>query len=150
MVGVPFYDVLCGFWARQGTGTASLEAKLFHHLKAMREEVIYKVFLDLQKAYCSLYREQFLDIIVGYGVGPRKERILGYYWDQLSMVGRLFCYYSTPFKGHLGVTHGDPLYPTIFNMLVDVVICHWVTLVAGEEVGLDGFRWVYNVWRCYF
>ena len=29
--------------------------------------------------------------------------------------------------------------PTIFNTLVDVVIIQLVTLVAGEEAGLDGF-----------
>ena len=34
---------------------------------------------------------------------------------------------------------GDPLSPTIFNMVVDVVIWHWVTLVAGEEAVLDRF-----------
>ena len=38
-------------------------------------------------------------------------------------------YYVTPFKVHLGVTQGHPLTPTIFNMVVDAVICHWVMLV---------------------
>ena len=80
-----------------------------------------------------------MDIIVGYGVGPWTERILRYYWDHLSMVTRTGSYYSTLFKGHRGVTKGDTISPTIFNMVVDSVICHWVTLVAGEEAGPDGF-----------
>ena len=33
-------------------------------------------------------------------------------------------YYGTGFKGARGVTQGDPLSPTIFNMVVDVVVCH--------------------------
>ena len=52
---------------------------------------------------------------------------------------RVGCYYITPFKVHQGVTQGGPLPPTIFNVVVDTVICHWVMLVAGEEAGLGGF-----------
>ena len=26
-------------------------------------------------------------------------------------------------------------------MVVDAIICHWVTLVSGEEAGLEGFGW---------
>ena len=39
------------------------------------------------------------------------------------------------FKGFLGVTQGDPLSTTIFNVVVDAVLRHWVTLVEiSEEV----------------
>ena len=30
---------------------------------------------------------------------------------------------------------GDPLYPTIFNVIVDAVIFHWVKVVTPTEVG---------------
>ena len=43
-------------------------------------------------------------------------------------------YYGSPFKGYRGVTQGYPLSPTIFDMLKDAVIRHWVILVEGEEV----------------
>ena len=52
-----FHDVLHGFWACCRTGTATLEAKLIHQLAAMREEVLYVIFLDLHKAYDALERE---------------------------------------------------------------------------------------------
>ena len=32
-----------------------------------------------------------------------------------------------------------PLYTTILNTVVDAVILHWVNLVSGEEVVMDGF-----------
>ena len=31
-----------------------------------------------------------------------------------------------------GVTQGNPLSPTIFNVMVDAVVRHWVTLVVEE------------------
>ena len=41
-----------------------------------------------------------MEVIVGYPVGPRMERILHYYWDNISMVARAGSYYVTEFKGH--------------------------------------------------
>ena len=41
-------------------------------------------------------------------------------------------YYGEAFKGVRGVTQGDPLSPTIFNVVVDVVVRHWVTMALAE------------------
>ena len=67
---ITFHDVLHGFRAGRGTGTATLEAKLLQQRAAMREEVLYVIFLDLTKAYDALDRSRCLDILEGYGVGP--------------------------------------------------------------------------------
>ena len=48
--GIKQHDALHGFWEGRGTGTATLEAKLLQQLAAMREEVLYVIFLDLTKA----------------------------------------------------------------------------------------------------
>ena len=48
------HDVMHGFWAGRGTGTAALEAKMIQQTTAMREAVLFEVFLDFQKAYDSL------------------------------------------------------------------------------------------------
>ena len=62
---------------------------------------------------------------------------------KMKMVARAGGYYGDAFKGARGVTQGDPLSPTIFNVVVDVVVRHWVTMVVedaekrgerGEEV----------------
>ena len=50
------------------------------------------------------------------------------------MVARVGGYYGTDFKGGRGVTQGDPLCPTILNVVVDAVVCHWVTgIIADAE-----------------
>ena len=55
------------------------------------------------------------------------------------MVARSGRCYGDPFTGTRGVTQGDLLPPTIFNMMVDAVIFHWDTVVAGEARGPEGF-----------
>ena len=60
-----------------------------------------------------------------YGVGPRSFCLLQLYWVRLRMVVRARRYYGTPFRIEIGVTQGDTLSPTIFNMGVDAVVRHW-------------------------
>ena len=45
------------------------------------------------------------------------------------MVNRARVYYGGPFKGYWGLTHGEQLSPTIFNVVVDAVVQHWISLV---------------------
>ena len=52
----------------------------------------------------------------------------------VAMAGR---YYGTTFQGARGVTQVDSLSPTIFNLVVDAVVQHWVTVVVegAEDCG---------------
>ena len=76
---------------------------------------------------------------MGYGIGTRMARAMHLYWDHHLMMARAGKYYGVPFQGTHGVTHGDPIYPIILNMVVDAVIWNWVTIVAGEEAEPEGF-----------
>ena len=83
------------------------------------------IFLDLHKTYDALDRSRLLEILEGYGVGPRSRKLLQTYWHRLTMVARAGDYYGTSFRVERGVTQGDPLSPTIFNVVVDAVaLCH--------------------------
>ena len=44
-------------------------------------------------------------------------------------------YYGSEFQGSMGVTQGDPLTPTIFNMVIDAVVQLWVAVMveSAEE-----------------
>ena len=90
------------------------------------------IFLDLTKAYDALDRSRSLEILKGYGVVERVRRLLREYWNKLTMVARAVGYYGTSFKGGRGVTQGNPLSPTIFTVVVDAVVRHWVTLAVTE------------------
>ena len=56
------------------------------------------------------------------------------------MVARAGGCYRVAFKGDPGVTQVDPLSPTIFNVVVDAVVRHWVTVMVegAEERGESG------------
>ena len=79
-------------------------------------------------------RSRTLDILKGYGVGERVRRLLETYWKRATMDARAGRYYGTEFKGERGVTQGDPLSPTIFNVVVDAVVRHWLHLATQEAV----------------
>ena len=90
------------------------------------------VFLELTKVCGALDRFRSLEILEGYGVGQQVRRLLREYWSKSTMVVRVGGYYGTVFKGERGVTQGNPLSPTIFNVVVDAVVRHWVTLAVEE------------------
>ena len=60
---ITYHDALHSFRAGRGTGTPTLEAKLLQQLAAMREEVLYVIFLDPTKAYDALDRSRSLEIL---------------------------------------------------------------------------------------
>ena len=55
---ITYHDFLHRFRAGRGTGTTTLEAKLLQQLAALREEVLYVIFLDLYKVYDALDRSR--------------------------------------------------------------------------------------------
>ena len=60
--------------------------------------------------------------MVDYGVGQSTEILLRQYWERLTMVSQARQYYGDQFTGSRWVTQGDPVPPTILNMVVDAVI----------------------------
>ena len=123
---IAYHNFLHGLWAGRGTGTSTLEAKLLHQLEAMREEFMYVIFLGLHKSCEALDRERCLEIMKGYGVGHQACRILRTYWDRLRMVTRARGYYRKSVKCFMLLTKEDHLSPTIFSVVLDAVVRHWV------------------------
>ena len=101
------------------------------------------ILLDLYKAHNALDRSRCLEILEGYDIGPQDRNLLRNYWHRLTIVARAGGCYGTDFRGERGVTQGDPLSPTIFNVVVDAVVRHWVTRFLEEseargELGQEG------------
>ena len=121
---ITYPDSLHGFWAGRSTGTATIEVNLLEKVASIREAALHAIFPYLHKEYYALDRSRCLEILDGYGVGTRALCLLIRYWEGLHMVALTGGYYGEPFCGEIGVTQGDPLLPTIFNVVVDTVVCH--------------------------
>ena len=69
--GVELHECLHGFRAKRGTGMAIIEAKLAQQLAFQEQAPLYGVFIDLCKVFDSMDRGRCLEVIQGYGAGPR-------------------------------------------------------------------------------
>ena len=76
------HNVLHGFHTGMGTGKAILELKMLHELSILEQETLLLVFIDLLKAYDTIYRGRLLTALGGYGAGPHMYRLLAVFWDQ--------------------------------------------------------------------
>ena len=89
-----------------------------------------------------------------HGVGPWSLRLIYMYWYRLTMVASGGGYFRYPFKGQHGMTQGYLLSPAIFNVVVDTVLRHWVSMVAeteGEtEPFTEGLLWYIQRLVAYF
>ena len=125
---IQFGNTIHKFLLCRGTGATSLNANLLQQLMTMMEKVLYEILLYLHKAFNALDHDRCLGILEAYRVGLQSIRLLCQYWDLLTTAAQARGYYGAPFKVFYRVTQGDPISPTIFNVVVDVVLCHWVTM----------------------
>ena len=49
------------------------------------------------------------------------------------MVDRTGRHFGVTFQGQIGVNQGEPLSPKIFNLVMDAVLRHWVSVVVEAE-----------------
>ena len=60
---------------------------------------VHTVFMDLQKSYNTLDRDWCLDILAGYGVGPKMLWLFRKYWTWLHMVDKAGGYFRPHLQG---------------------------------------------------
>ena len=63
-----------------------------------------------------------MDILRGYGLGINLQKLLQRYWDKQKVVPKAGKYFGRPFCTQRGVTQGDLVSQTIFNIVVDTVV----------------------------
>ena len=93
------------------------------------------IFLDLHKAFDAMDRSRCVEIMEDAGVGPQAIRLINTFLKKEVLVCRAAGFYGRTVKSSRGVTQGGPLSPTIFNLLMDVIVREWVRLM--ELKGFD-------------
>ena len=72
------YDALHRFQAGRGAETVTLEANLLYQIMAMMEAVLFKAFLELQKAYDALDRYIASIFLQHTGSAPGRSNYMGH------------------------------------------------------------------------
>ena len=70
----------------------------------MVQKTLYFMFLDLWKAYDTVNKEQLLEILEGYGVGPNVLGLLKFYWDNQRHAGKCRKYHGATIVPYCGKT----------------------------------------------
>ena len=135
------YDALHGLRHGKGTGKASMEEKLTQQLTVIVHEPLLQVFINMPKSYESLDRGRCMEILRGYGLGPNLQRLIQRFWDRQKMVPKSGKYFGRPFCTERGVTQGDPVSPTIFNIVVIEVVRAVILEVYGPQESHHGIGW---------
>ena len=82
-----------------------------------------------------------MEIMPGYGIGEIMARLITHYWDNLIFVLKAKRFLGTPFGTGRGVTQGYPMYPMIFNIVVDAVGRATLEVVCGPQEARHGMGW---------
>ena len=82
-----------------------------------------------------------MDILRGYGLGPNLHRLLQWYSYEKNVIPKAGKFFGRPFRMERGVTQGDPISPTIFNIVVGAVIRAILLEVCGPQEAHHGFFW---------
>ena len=92
----------------------------------------------MMKAYDAMIRDRCMEILVGYGVGPKMKKLIQLFWDNDKLVCQASGVFGKPFNAGRGIPQGCPVSPRIFNVMVDAIIREWLCQVLGEEVASLG------------
>jgi len=132
MRGITFHPDMHRFLPKKGCSTACMEAKLqMQHMYCIGQP-LYQIFIDMSKAYDGLDRDRTLQLLQDYGVGENILRILQNFWVTHTIIPQQKECYGEPFPAVRGVTQGDIVSPTIFNIVISAVLYHWYWSMAAQ------------------
>ena len=122
-------------------GMSILELKLEQELASLEQDLIFAVFLDLSKVYDSFDRGRLLQTLGGYGSGPQLQVLLKDFFDNLEVVTWKGRFHGPLFHTSRGTIQRGIKTPTLFNVLVDNVIRHWLSFTFDNPTTTHNGVW---------
>ena len=74
-----------------------------------------------------------MEILRGYGLETNICILLHRFGDEKVVVLKSVRYYGRSFRKDRGVNQGDPVYPKVFNIIVDAVVREVLLEVCGPH-----------------
>ena len=82
-----------------------------------------------------------MNILRRYGIGPTLHRLIKRYSDEQAVVMKSGKLFGRQFRTERGVKKGEPFSPTIFNIVVVVLVREILLEVCGPQEAHHGFVW---------
>ena len=98
----------------------------------------YCAFIDMQKAFDWVDRNLLYYILLKNGIQGKIFNCIKSFYENYGAYVKINNYYTEPFEIQTGVKQGDPLSPTLFCILIDVLIQEVANLNSG--VNIDGVK----------
>ena len=131
------HDALHEFRAVMGTRAVVLDLKLAQDLDRVNQDPFFLVFLDLLKAYYTVYRGRLLTTLEGYRTSPHMCKLLVVFWYQHEFVAHQNRCHGLYFKTTRGTTQVRIVSPTLFNLIVYNMVCNWLALMVDDQLSVQ-------------
>ena len=82
-----------------------------------------------------------MEILRRGGIGPKLQKLLHQYWEKQEVVPKPGKFFGRTLHIERGVTQGDPVSTTIFNIVVDSVVRAFLLVVFLPQEANHGFGW---------
>ena len=105
-------------------------------------EPLFQAFIDVRKACDYLDRMRSMEILRGYGPDTNLQRLIQRYWYGQKVVPKSGKCFGRPFHMERGGTQGDPVYQTIFNIIVYSVVRVVLLEVCVPQEAQHGIGWL--------
>ena len=114
-------------------GTAVMDLNLSQELSRIYHNPLSLVFLELRKAYDTVFREYHIQTFEGYGAGLCLCRLLETLWDHQKVAPIKNSYHRPAFSDTWGTIQGGLVSPPLFNVVVDNVIRTWLAMTVKDQ-----------------
>ena len=131
---VCLHDILHGFHAGRGTEMLMLELKMVQELASLDQDPLVLIFLDLKKAYATVYRGLLLMTLEVYGAGPHMFRLLETFWEHQEVFTHQNRYHGPQFRTTRGKTQGGPISSSLFYFIVNNMVRNWLDLTVEDQL----------------
>ena len=112
---------------------------------------ILLALIDLINAYGNIDHGRILQTPAGYGAGPKLWGLLEEFWLHQEVVTRQNGFHGPQLRATRRTTKGGLSSPTLFNVAVESVFHHWISLTEEEKSAIhDGFGMVVEISRYMF
>jgi sorting nexin-29 len=112
-------DHQCGFRRNRSTTDQIFYIRQILEKKCEYNGTVYRLFIDFKKAYDSVTREAFYNILTEFGIPRKLEALIKMCLNETYSRVRIGKYLSYKFSTENGLKQGDALSPLLFNFALE-------------------------------